>query len=71
MYREKLSSEVARQTKSLKDQLAQKEAEAQNNSNAATILNQFISQGDAELDEMGQVVLTPNCIKNEDSSLMM
>ena len=38
-YRDQMSQEVERQTKNLKNQLAQKEVEAQNNQNAATILN--------------------------------
>ena len=41
--REKIQEEVERQTKNLKNQLAQKEAEVQNNQNAASILSQFIS----------------------------
>ena len=59
------------QTKNLKNQLAQRESEAQNNQNAASILRQFISSGEAEIDEMGNVKLTPNRIRNEESSLMM
>ena len=69
--REKIQEEVERQTKNLKNQLAQREAEAQNNQNAASILSQFINSGDAEIDEMGNVKLTPNRIRNEESSLMM
>ena len=52
--REKIQEEVERQTKNLKNQLAQREAEAQNNQNAASILSQFINSGDAEIDEMGK-----------------
>ena len=69
--REKIQQEVELQTKNLKNQLAQKESEAQNNQNAASILSQFINSGDAEIDEMGNVKLTPNRIRNEESSLMM
>ena len=70
-YREKISQEVERQTKNLKNQLAQQEHEARNNMKAAEILSGFIHQGDAAVDEMGNVVLTPNRIKNEDSHSMM
>ena len=65
-FREQLSQEVERQTKSLKNQLAQKEHEARNNQSAAEILSGFINKGDLALDERGQVVLTPNRIKNHD-----
>ena len=52
-YRDKLSQEVERQTKNLKSQLAEREHEARNNQNAATILNEFIQKGDAAVDDMG------------------
>ena len=70
-YREQISQEVERQTKNLKNQLAQRESEARNNQNAASILNEFISKGDAAVDDMGNVILTPNRIRNEDSHSMM
>ena len=38
---------------------------------AAEILSGFIHKGDAAVDEMGNVVLTPNRIRNEDSHSMM
>ena len=70
-YSEQIEEEVARQTKSLKNQLAQQEHEARNNLKAAEILSGFIHQGDAVVDEMGNVQLTPNRIRNEDSHSMM
>ena len=70
-FRDRLSQEVERQTKNLRNQLAQREQESQNNQNAASILSQFINSGDAQINEHGEVVLTPNRIKNEESSLMM
>ena len=70
-YREKLSQEVERQTKNLKNELVKQEAEARNNLKAAEILSGFIHQGDAVVDEMGNVQLTPNRIRNEDSHSMM
>ena len=70
-YREKLSQEVERQTKNLKNELAKQEAEARNNLKAAEILSGFIHQGDAAVDEMGNIILTPNRIRNEDSHSMM
>ena len=69
--REKISNEVERQTKNLKNQLAQQEHEARNNLKAAEILSGFIHRGDAAVDEMGNVILTPNRIRNEDSHSMM
>ena len=58
-YRDQINEEVARQTKTLKSQLIEKEAEAQSNQNVASILSEFIRQGDAAIDDMGQVTPKP------------
>jgi len=65
--KEQINEDLERETASLKKQLVEKQQEANSNQNAAHILMQFISNGDAVMDEGGNVKLVPNHIKNEES----
>jgi hypothetical protein len=63
-----MEEELGRRTKSLRDSLAASEREAQSNRSAAQILTQFINNGQAYVDENGNVQLHgPNNIRNSDS----
>ena len=65
-----MSEELRRETQSLKKQLIDTETEANNNRNAAKILTEFINQGQAEINDSGEVRLIPNSIRNEESEAM-
>ena len=67
--REQISEELKRETVSLKKQLIDTEKEAANNRSAAEILTKFINDGQAELNDLGEVKLVPNQIKNEESEM--
>ena len=67
--REQISEELKRETVSLKKQLIDTEKEAINNRNAAEILTKFIHDGQAEVNDQGEVRLLPNQIKNEESEM--
>ena len=69
VMREQISEELKRETVSLKKQLIDTEKEAINNRNAAEILTKFINDGQAELNDNGEVRLIPNQIKNEESEM--
>ena len=64
--RNSIADDLQRETEALRKQLAEKEAEAVNNSNAARILTEFINQGSAEVNDQGEVRLVPNRIKNDE-----
>ena len=67
--REQLSEELKRETVSLKKQLIDTEKEAANNRSAAEILTKFINDGQCELNDLGEVRMVPNQIKNEESEM--
>ena len=65
---EHLEEKLARRTKSLRDALATAERDANNNRNAADILNGFINSGQAYQDPSnGSVILrgSPNKVGNQ------
>ena len=67
--RDQLADDLERETKNLQKRLADVEKEAASNRSAAQILTQFIENGDAELNDDGQVKLIPNRIRNEESAM--
>ena len=67
VMKDQLTQELEKETTELKQQLMQRQQEAASNQAASQILSQFINDGQAEMDDRGQVRLTPNKIKNVDS----
>ena len=64
VMKEQLTQELERETSELKQRLAAKEQEAASNLAASQILQQFIANGEAEMNEEGGVRLTPSKIRN-------